>query len=173
MEAPLGVWGMNFIKRYIGDLYISKVWYLLMGGCVVLLFLSFFVHFLFQPVVACSVALLFFTLTDYVLLFIVAGDIRATRIISPRFSIGDDNPVTLSVSNSFPFRIKGILTDELPFQFQERNFRMPVTIGYKAGKTVSYSLRPLSRGEYGFGYLICFAEALWGYCADGLIWQSQ
>jgi uncharacterized protein (DUF58 family) len=150
---------MNFIKKYIGDLYISKVWYLLMGGCVILLFMSFFVHFLFQPVVACSVALFLFTLTDYILLFFSNGSVSAIRIMPLRFSIGDENRVTLSLSNSYPFRINGQLLEELPFQFQERNFELWVTIKYKSEETISYSLRPLSRGEFEFGYLICYAAS--------------
>jgi uncharacterized protein (DUF58 family) len=79
--------------------------------------------------------------------------------MSPRFSIGDDNMVTLSLNNTYPFKIKGILIDELPFQFQVRDFSLPVAIGYRSRQTVTYTLRPLSRGEYGFGYLICFAAS--------------
>jgi len=100
-----------------------------------------------------------FTLLDYVLLFFVKGGIKAARILSPRFSIGDDNTVTLSISNSYPFKIKSLLIEELPFQFQDRNFRMPVSIGYRSRETASYILRPLSRGEFSFGHLISFTSS--------------
>ena len=150
---------MGFVKRYVGDLYIGKAWYLLMGGCVIFLFLSFFVHFLFQPAMAFAGALLLFTLTDYVLLFLFDGGVKAVRIVSPRFSIGDINVVTLSISNSYRFKMRGLLVDELPFQFQQRNFQIGVVVKYRSRETVSYSLRPLSRGEFGFGHLICFAAS--------------
>jgi len=150
---------MNSITKYIHDLYISKRWFLLVGGCVILLFLSFFVHFLYQPVLAFTGAVLLFTVIDYILLFFFRGGINAVRIMSPRFSIGDENTVTLSLSNSFPFKIKGMLIEELPFQFQERNFHLPVVIGYRSRETVTYTLRPLSRGEFSFGDLLCYTSS--------------
>jgi len=150
---------MGLIKKYIGDLFISRRWFLLVGGCVILLFLSFFVHFLYRPVLMCSGVIMLFTLLDYVVLFFVKGGVKAVRILSPRFSIGDDNLVTLSISNAYPFKIRGTLIDELPFQFQDRNFHLPVTIGYRSRSTVTYTLRPLSRGEFGFGHLISFTSS--------------
>ncbi len=154
-EAPLGVWG----RKYLGDLFISRRWYLLLGGCVILLFLSFFIHVLYRPVMAFTIGVVLLSLVDYGVLFFVAGGIRAARVLSPRFSIGDDNTVTLSIYNSYPFKIKGTLIEELPFQFQNRNFHLPFTIGYRARETRSYTLRPLSRGEYNFGHLICFTSS--------------
>ena len=150
---------MNTIRKYIGELYISKRWYLLLGGCVVFLFTAFFIHILFQPAVAVTSAVLAFTVVEYALLFFIKGGLSATRIMSPRFSIGDDNTVTLSLVNSYPFKIKCLLIDELPFQFQERNFHKQMEIGYRSKKTITYTLRPLSRGEFSFGYLKCYVSS--------------
>ncbi len=108
---------------------------------------------------AFTAVIILFTLIDYVLLFFVKGGLNAVRILSPRFSIGDDNAVTLSVSNSYPFKIKGLLIEELPFQFQERNFHMPVTISYRSRERITYTLRPLSRGEFSFGRLISYTSS--------------
>ena len=135
----------------------------MLGSCVILSFLSFFIHILFQPVVAFTGAILFLTIIDYVLLFFIKGGIMAVRIMSPRFSIGDENRVTLSLSNSYPFKITGLLIEELPFQFQVRNFRLRVTIGYRSRENVSYTLRPLTRGEFNFGYLIRFTGSPIGF----------
>ena len=147
------------MKRYISDLYINKRLYLLLGGCVIFLFTAFFVHVLYQPAVAVTSAILAFALIEYILLFFVKGGVKATRIMSPRFSIGDDNTVTVSLVNSYPFKIQCLLIEELPFQFQERNFIKQATIEYNSRSTITYTLRPLSRGEYGFGYLLCFASS--------------
>ncbi len=107
--------------------------------------------------------MLLLTFVDYALLFFFKGGMNAVRIMSPRFSIGDENLVTLSLSNSFPFKIKGALIEELPFQFQERNFHLAVAIGYRSRETVTYKLRPLSRGEFGFGNLLCYASSPIGF----------
>ena len=145
--------------KYIGDLYINKKLYLLLGGCVIFLFTAFFVHVLYQPAVAVTSAILAFVVIEYILLFLVKGGVKSTRIMSSRFSIGDDNAVTLSVVNSYPFKINCSLIEELPFQFQERNFNKQAVIAYHSRETVTYHLRPLSRGEYNFGYLMCFASS--------------
>jgi uncharacterized protein (DUF58 family) len=154
---------MDFIRKYIGDLFISSRWYLLMGTCIILLFLSFFVHILLQPVMAFTGVVLFLTVADYALLFFTKGTVSAARSLAPRFSIGDENMVTLSLVNSYMFKVHCLLIEELPFQFQERNFLMPVTIGYKATTTATYNLRPLSRGEFSFGHLICFTGSPIGF----------
>lgn len=145
--------------KYISDLYINKKLYLLLGGCVIFLFTAFFVHVLFQPAVAVTSAILAFVLIEYILLFFVKGGIKATRIMSPRFSIGDDNMVKVSIVNSYPFKVDCSLIEELPYQFQERNFNKRIIITYHSRETVTYNLRPLSRGEYNFGYLISFASS--------------
>lgn len=77
----------------------------------------------------------------------------------PRFSLGDDNSVTISLINSYRFKIYIDLIDELPVQFQERNFHRHTTIGYSQRATVSYTLKPLTRGEYEFGYLLCYVKS--------------
>ena len=145
--------------KYIGDLYINKKLYLLLGGCVIFLFTAFFVHILYQLAIATTSAIMVFAVIEYILLFFIKGGVRATRIMSPRFSIGDDNMVTLSIVNAYPFKINCSLIEELPVQFQDRGFNKQATISYHARETVSYNLRPLSRGEYTFGYLMCFVTS--------------
>ncbi len=146
-------------KGYIASLFFSKRWFLLLGACVILFFVSFFVEFLFQPVVAITLAILLLSVAEYVLLFFSRGEIKAMRIMPARFSIGDENLVKISINNSFPFRVTAMLIDELPFQFQERNFNKYITIGYKSDGSVSYTLKPLSRGEYSFGHVVLFASS--------------
>ena len=146
-------------KQYIRALFISRRWFLLLGSCVILLFIAFFVKFLFHPAVALTLFILALTLLEYIFLFFFHGEVKAIRIMSPRFSIGDDNEVTLSITNSYPFKISVVLIDELPFQFQERNFQKTMSIAYRSESTVTYSLKPLSRGEYGFGQIVCFTSS--------------
>ena len=146
-------------KRYIGDLFLSRRWFLLLGGCVVLFYVAFFVKFLFLPAVSITGFILLLSLLEYILLFFARGELRATRAMSPRFSIGDENGVTVTITNSFPFKISAVMIDELPFQFQERNFNKSITIGYKSETRIDYILKPVSRGEFAFGYVIVFASS--------------
>ena len=150
---------MNLIKKYIGDLHISTRWYLALGGCVLLFFAAFFFPVLFRIAFTLTMLIFFFTIVDYVLLFFVSGTVKAHRTMMPRFSVGEYNTVTVSLVNSLPFRVAGYLIDELPFQFQKRDFRLNVSIPLQSGTTVSYDLKPLTRGEYNFGSLLFYASS--------------
>lgn len=150
---------MNIIKRYIGDLYIGKRWYILMAVCVLLLFISFFFKAMFVSVQIITAFAIFATIFDYMFLFFSKGKITATRTTTPRFSIGDDNQVTLTFANTLSFSIRGTFIDELPHQFQKRDFEQPLLMDQKAEYTTNYLLRPLSRGEYSFGHLFVFISS--------------
>ena len=100
-----------------------------------------------------------FTLVDYILLFFTRGALIAKRNISPRLEIGEENVVTLEFENSFPFTLKGFVIDELPAQFQKRDFQLPLSINYNSQKSLSYNIKPHSRGEYAFGDLLYYASS--------------
>jgi uncharacterized protein (DUF58 family) len=146
-------------KRYIGDMFISRKWYLLIGTCVVLLFLSFLAPRLFRPAVAYAAALLLLTLADYVLLFFVQGSVVAERHMPARLSLGDENTVSLTVHNSSPFTVACTVIEELPVQFQVRDFSKRIYVQYQSSEVMTYDLRPVSRGVYEFGDTLCYVSS--------------
>lgn len=150
---------MGIIRKYIGDLQIGTMWYLLMTGCAILFFLSFFIPIIFNPVLFITLLVFAFTIVDYVLLFILKGGLKGNRIMGQKFSIGDNNTVGVSIVNSYPFKVYGLLIDELPVQFQERNFSISISAAPMSRAKTSYTLRPTSRGEYWFGYLLCYVSS--------------
>jgi uncharacterized protein (DUF58 family) len=154
---------LNLIHRYIGDLQINTRWYLLLGGCAILFFAAFFLPVLFRPVVVLTYTIFALTAVDYILLFFFSGGLKAQRVMESRFSLGEENTVTVTLSNSFAFRLKGYIIDELPIQFQERNFRINFDIAPLASTEATYVLKPLSRGEYAFGWLYCYASSPIGF----------
>lgn len=126
----------------------------------VLLFLTAY----FYPVIlvaarAVTFSLLVLTLLDFVLLFFSPGHIDARRMTADKLSNGDDNPVEIYLSNTYTFTMKLEIIDELPFQFQKRDFSIKVLLHSNTSRTVNYKLRPLERGEYNFGALNIFATS--------------
>jgi uncharacterized protein (DUF58 family) len=67
-----------------------------------------------------------------------------------RFSNGDENIVTITVANQFPFKATLKIIDELPVQFQKRDFLLKTTLGGNEQTVITYKLRPVERGEYQF-----------------------
>jgi len=145
-------------KGYISDLFLTRGWYMALLGAVVLFLLSFFFPVLFTPASIFTLSFFGLTVIDYCLLFFVRGSITAERDTASRFSLGDVNEVNIILNNTYPFKVKVGLIDELPVQFQERNFYRTALIDNSGTSHINYELKPLSRGAYEFGYLLCFVK---------------
>src|SRR5690606_5101876 len=84
---------------------------------------------------------------DVFLLMIPKQKVVGKRIVNEKFSLGDENPVVVQLSNKGNVSYHVELVEELPYQFQIRNFKRSAFI--HAGENVSfnYELRPVKRGE--------------------------
>ena len=76
-----------------------------------------------------------------------------------RFSNGDDNKVKLVIRNRYPFRAAIRIIDELPVQFQKRDFLIETTIEGNSEQTLEFILRPKERGEYIFHDINVFVKS--------------
>ena len=150
-----------FLRTYIGALYLRPRLFYLLGAVAILHACAFFMPWLGRlPHIAMGVLMSMLAL-DYLLLFLRNG-INASRNTPERLSNGDRNQLQVLTENRYPFPVVLELVDELPFQFQERDFsfRFPLAAGQR--KTHAYHLRPVKRGEYAFGALNAYAGSLIG-----------
>ncbi len=85
--------------------------------------------------------------------------LEARRELPSRFSNGDLNEVNISLHHTYPFDLRIRIVDELPPQFQMRDFIIPKKL--PPGRTLrhTYRLRPVERGEYRFGDLLVYARS--------------
>lgn len=95
------------------------------------------------------------TIVLFETIFLYAGKpaITAIRNTGKVLSLGDENNITIEVKNSRKSKYFLSLYDELPYQFQLRNFEMMLTLKARESQLLKYSLRPVTRGEYHFGYI--------------------
>lgn len=126
-------------------------WFII--GLILLLIFGYFLPLLYaiaQPLIGVLVLLV---AVDILLLFGSKDNIDIGRKLKERFSNGDENQVTLEVTNQYAFFVNVKVLDEIPFQFQIRDFE--VLFNLKAGEaaTHQYHLRPTTRGVYSFGKL--------------------
>ena len=94
--------------------------------------------------------------SDVYQLFRFWRPIQITRDIGKHFSLSDENPVLIKMESSFPQALKVRLIDEIPIQFQTRDFEIYEEIEPAEEKVIRYELRPVKRGEYWFGKLNAF-----------------
>lgn len=85
--------------------------------------------------------------------------IKAKRLLPEKFSNSDQNELPIRILNLYSFRITVDIIEEIPIQFQKRDFKKTLTIAAKEEASFSYSLRPVARGEYVFGKLNVYASS--------------
>lgn len=161
------------LRRFYKSLFISRRWYWLFVSVILLFILSFGISLLFT---IAQLLLLFVVVTsmlDYLILFTRKDPVLVQRELSDRFSNGDQNPVKLVLTNQYPFRIRYRIIDELPDQFQRRDFRLDGEL--RPGETTElfYELRPTERGEYIFHDINVFIRSPFGLVVRRKILPSE
>ncbi|MFV0506080.1 MAG: DUF58 domain-containing protein [Bacteroidales bacterium] len=120
---------------------------------VVVLYVMEFLLPAINPIGTIALILLVMTLVlDIVMLFTNKNAISFQRIINTKLSLGDQNKVELLITNNGTRKMNIRVIEELPYQFQERNFSIVTSLPPQGQKTLTYNLCPTSRGEYYFGY---------------------
>jgi uncharacterized protein (DUF58 family) len=138
---------MGFIKNF----FLTSRFFYAMGCIIALMMLSYGFPMLLP--IAKTVGVVFFVvcLVDTMLLFNKGIRVEAERDVSPVLSLGDKNTVRISLLSRAGITLHVDLIDELPEQFQIRNFRISMSLKNNVPQENTYQLRPVSRGEYSFG----------------------
>jgi uncharacterized protein (DUF58 family) len=126
----------------------------------------FIVSFFYKPLLQIPKTLLAVTVVliviDYLFLFVVSKSPFAKRLMADRLSNGDENKIELQVINRMPFTVTMEIIDELPVQFQKRDWKLHYKFIANEQKNIIYKLRPVERGEYNFGRIILYVKSLLG-----------
>lgn len=141
------------------NIYIEQNLFTGLAIIVVFFVVSYFLpQFLFATKIG-LLSWLTFAIMDFVVLFWTHQGITAKRLIPEKFSNGDENPIQIHLINYYTFPIYTKIIDEIPFQFQKRDFMIHQKIGSASSKSFYYNLRPTERGEYWFGKLIVYVQS--------------
>lgn len=114
---------------------------------------------LFNIAQLCILVLIALFLLDVLIVFIGKQKIEGQRIVPDKFSNGDFNTIKINIKNKYPFISYLEIIDEIPEQFQIRNFKLKDKLYPRTSKTISYNLTPKERGEYHFGLLNIYASS--------------
>lgn len=123
---------------------------LFIGGFILspLFIIAQFILFLFIGIV----------LYNYWLLFHTDIHVDAQRQLPKVFSLSDPNTVQISFCNTSKHPVDITFIDELPFEFQKRDFEEHFSLNAQEEKLLQYQLRPTQRGLYAFGRLQIFVS---------------
>ena len=142
-----------------------------------LVIISFIVGFLFPKWFNNSklivLALVVFTLLDTVILFSTKRGLNARRLLPDKFSNGDHNTIYLEADNYYTIPVHAIFIDEVPEQFQLRNFKITRKLQPTSSLKIQYQLRPVERGEYQFGKLNVYITSVFGLIARRFVFSEN
>ena len=145
--------------KFIRNLYINNLFFYCIIGLIVLFTIAFFFPIIYNAVWYLFYVLMAFLLIDILLLFIVNGKIIGTRKMPEKLSNGDENEVIIYLTNKYSFSITAKVIDEVPYQFQKRDFQIIRNVGALNKDSFKYFLRPTERGEYYFGKLNIYVSS--------------
>lgn len=147
------------MKRIFKQLYLNNFLFYCLMGIILLFIIAQFFPVLYHAVWYVLYVLMAFVLIDVLLLFGSNKKVIGSRTSSEKLSNGDENEIHIALNNQFTFPVRLKIIDEIPFQFQQRNFEVKRTIKAQAKDDYRYFLRPTERGEYYFGNLNIYATS--------------
>ena len=142
-------------------MYLNKRFYYILIAVILVIALGYMVPSLFTIGRIMLLLLVLMVLADIIMLWSRRG-INAFRSLSPRFSNGDDNPVSVRLESNYPFALQTEVIDEVPFVFQRRDILFKAALRSRGEATITYNLRPTERGIYGFGRVRVFVSTVLG-----------
>jgi uncharacterized protein (DUF58 family) len=145
--------------KFIKSLYLNNFFFYVLLGIIGLFVYAFFFPILYNGAWFVILVLITFMALDILILYTARTGIEASREMPEKLSNGDLNPLKISIKNHYTFPVSVKIIDEIPFQFQVRDFKIIKTIKASAEDKTTYDLRPTERGEYYFGNLNIYVSS--------------
>ncbi|TDM00587.1 MAG: DUF58 domain-containing protein [Flavobacteriaceae bacterium] len=152
---------MFLIRKLVSfyqSVFLSPRFFVSLAAIILVFVLAFFLPVLFLAGKILCLILVGITLVDFALLFSKNG-IWAQRQLPIKLSNADQNPIFVNLKNNYPFSTHLQIVEELPSQFQKRDFLIQLSLKKDQNRQVEYILIPNQRGEYHFGKLYVFAQS--------------
>ena len=144
------------------NLYLHNRIFGLFGVVILLFVLAFAFPFMYGAAQGVFILATAIVLLDLLVLWQPKVSISGARQLPRLFSNGDENEVSLHVTNHSPLKLRLTILEELPEQFQIRDFAHNLVLTPGEETRVRYLLVPRERGAYRFGQINVFARTIIG-----------
>ncbi|PSG86428.1 DUF58 domain-containing protein [Aurantibacter aestuarii] len=151
--------------KQLKSLYIQNRFFYVCIGLIILYVLSFIVPVLLDITSLLLVVLLGLVVLDLLVLYSSKKGLTGSRNTPEKFSNGDQNEVSVKLQNYYSIPLFVSVIDEIPEQFQVRNFKIDKKMKPLSELQLTYQLRPTERGEYQFGHLNVYTKTPFGLIA--------
>lgn len=150
------------MKKLLSSWYIThRTVYTIAGITLVSVLSVWFAPLLFVAQGA-TIVLLLCVLAETFALYRKPFEVTASRDMDIRLSNGDENEIRIHLDSTYPFTLQAKIIDELPVQFQVRDFFLRTTLTSGARFVTKYCIRPAERGSYIYGAVNIFVTTSLG-----------
>lgn len=139
--------------KLIKDLFLTNRFFYGASLLIAAMILSYPFPFLLPYAKTCCILFVVIVAIDFIWLFNKAIQIEVKRKTPSVLSLGDSNTITLSIINKSTLILDTEIIEELPEQLQIRNSVREIKLFPNEVCEQIYSIRPVTRGEYSFGYI--------------------
>jgi uncharacterized protein (DUF58 family) len=148
--------------KFIRSIYLTERFFALAIGIAFLFLASYGLPYLYALAWGLLALTCLMVALETFMLYPGKSRLSGHRLCPDRLSNGDDNEIHIYLESRYAFPVKGYMIDEIPFQFQVRNFHIPLTLPPRDKYNHTYMLRPVRRGTYLFGALNIYLSSVIG-----------
>ena len=133
------------------NVFLHRSFYYAVGAILALFVAGYLLPNVFPIAIVAFYTFCGVLVVDLILLYRSAKPVVLQRFTPDKLSNGDPNEIRLYIENKSLSSFSAEIIDEVPPQFQDRSTVFRCSLPPGANQTISYSLRPVKRGVYGFG----------------------
>ncbi|MCO6460655.1 MAG: DUF58 domain-containing protein [Saprospiraceae bacterium] len=160
------------MMTFYRSIFLNANFFYALGIGILLMFLGFFFPLFIE---IAQFYLIVFCLINFIDAVILWGGnkLSANRKLSHKLSNGDVNKVELNIVNKYSINIHLQIIDELPKQFDVRDFSLKTVLNKASSTTLYYTVKPLERGLFEFGGLNIFVSTALGFLGRRYIFNEN
>ncbi|MDT7831630.1 DUF58 domain-containing protein [Flavobacteriaceae bacterium S356] len=147
------------MKKLYHSLYLNNRLFYCLGIISIFFVIGFFIPLFFKVAQVCLFTISALTIIDVFIVYSESHGVEVVRSLPERLSNGDENKITLEITNNYKFSAHIKIIEELPHQFQKRGFYFKPFVKSKEVEHIQYALTPNERGIYNFGHVNTYVSS--------------
>lgn len=160
-------------QRFIQNTFLTRRFFYAWAVIVLFFIVSFSYNFLLPLAKLLLILLILFSALDFILVKIFDKKIDCSRQTPLVLPLGDEQHIQLFIKNNQQVSARIEVVDELPIEFQKRDFSFRFHLSSGEEKVITYTVRPLTRGAYSFGNCNIFVSTALGLIQHKIIYPLQ
>lgn len=161
------------IGNFFKSLFLTNRFFITLALCVLALIVCFILPELYFIVLALIGIISILLFIDIYIIYRISNGIEGYRICPDRLSNGDQNPISICITNRYPFKVGITIVEEVPFQFQKRDLIFKTYLNEGQEQFFYYNLRPTQRGVYLFGAVNVFTTGILGLISRRYVFNQE